>query len=497
MLRRLFNRDRLTSPPKSSATPATLLPTPATRLTQPRRLESETASSTPDGTPPAPPTKRRSRRRRRGPAQTGGASDTPTANGAAPGMTADKQAAETDRPESEPRPPRHRRSAPLTALQPGPLERTQTFGMLSVSEPVRLALNDMGYETPTPIQEQAIPIMLNGRDVVGRAQTGTGKTTAFGIPMIELLDPTRQETQGLVLAPTRELAVQVTGELRNLAAYRGIKVVTLYGGQRIDVQLNALKKTPQIIVGTPGRVQDHMQRGTLRLNAVKIAILDEADQMLDIGFAEDMIRILRATPRSRQTALFSATVPFFIRRMIDRFLRDPVHIGIGQESEAADTIEQLYYEVAEQDKTAGLVEVLRTDLSGEKALIFCRTQVGVDRLARRLRSARIRVEPIHGGMRQSQREAVMRVFRSGELRVLVATNVAARGLDIPEISHVINYDMPGNLEEYIHRIGRTGRIGNVGKAVTFVAEDDFAMLQTIREHVGEVLTKGRLAIYAH
>ncbi|MYD35762.1 MAG: DEAD/DEAH box helicase [Dehalococcoidia bacterium] len=382
-------------------------------------------------------------------------------------------------------------------VQAGPFERDKTFGTVSVSAPIRRALDEMGYEEPTPIQVEAIPVMFEGRDVVGRAQTGTGKTTAFGIPMIELLDPTRREVQGIVLAPTRELAVQVTGELRRLAKHRGIKVVTLYGGQKIDLQLRALRETPQIIVGTPGRVQDHMQRGTLKLNSVRIAVLDEADQMLDIGFAEDMIRILRATPRARQTALFSATVPFFIRRMIERFLRDPVHIGIGEESEAADTIEQVYYEVASQDKMAGLEEVLQTELEGEKVLIFCRTQVGVDRLARRLQRARIRVEPIHGGMRQNQREAVMRAFRSGDLKVLVATNVASRGLDIPEISHVINYDMPGNLEEYIHRIGRTGRIGNAGKAVTFVGEDDFSMLQTIKEHVGDVLTKGRLSLYAY
>ena len=251
---------------------------------------------------------------------------------------------------------RVRAPRPVVDLQAGPLERSHAFGSISVSEPIRLALNDMNYETPTPIQEQAVPAMLEGRDVVGRAQTGTGKTTAFGIPMMEMLDPTSREVQGIVLAPTRELAVQVTGELTRLATHRGIKVVTLYGGQRIDTQFKALEDSPQIVVGTPGRVQDHMQRGTLRLGGVKIAILDEADQMLDIGFAEDMIRILRATPRARQTALFSATVPSFIRRMIERFQRDPVWIGIGKESGAADTIQQLYYEVAQQDKLAGLQE---------------------------------------------------------------------------------------------------------------------------------------------
>ena len=474
MLRKILGRT--SAPPSPTASTLTLPP--------PTRPDISVAPQAPQETrtierPEGAPARRKPRRRRKDrPVQNNGHGEQPSRNGS-----------------SEPR-TRQRKAAPTIDLQAGPFERDKTFGTVTVSEPIRLALDDMGYENPTPIQVEAIPVMLEGRDVVGRAQTGTGKTTAFGIPMVELLDPTRREVQGIVLAPTRELAVQATGELRRLAKHRGLKVVTLYGGQKIEVQLKALQETPQIIVGTPGRVQDHMQRGTLKLNNVRIAILDEADQMLDIGFAEDMIRILRATPRARQTALFSATVPSFIRRMIERFLRDPIHIGIGEESGAADTIEQVYYEVAAQDKLAGLEEVLRTDLEGEKTLIFCRTQVGVDRLTRRLQRARIRVEPIHGGMRQNQREAVMRSFRSGELKVLVATNVASRGLDIPEISHVINYDMPGNLEEYIHRIGRTGRIGNAGKAVTFVGEDDFAMLQTISKHVGDVLAKGRLSLYA-
>ncbi len=476
MLRKILGRT--SAPPSPTASTVTLPPISPSPIDSPMSPSVRTATPTLDRPDGAPARRKPRRRRKDRPAQNNGHGEQPSRNGS-----------------SEPR-ERQRKAAPTIDLQAGPFERDKTFGTVTVSEPIRLALDDMGYEDPTPIQVEAIPVMLEGRDVVGRAQTGTGKTTAFGIPMVELLDPTRREVQGIVLAPTRELAVQVTGELRRLAKHRGLKVVTLYGGQKIEVQLKALQETPQIIVGTPGRVQDHMQRGTLKLNNIRVAILDEADQMLDIGFAEDMIRILRATPRARQTALFSATVPSFIRRMIERFLRDPIHIGIGEESGAADTIEQLYYEVAAQDKLAGLEEVLRTDLDGEKTLIFCRTQVGVDRLARRLQRARIRVEPIHGGMRQNQREAVMRSFRSGELKVLVATNVASRGLDIPEISHVINYDMPGNLEEYIHRIGRTGRIGNAGKAVTFVGEDDFAMLQTISKHVGDVLAKGRLSLYA-
>ena len=365
-----------------------------------------------------------------------------------------------------------------------------------VSEPVSRALMSMGYENPTPIQQDAIPKLLDGSDVVGKAQTGTGKTTAFGIPLVERLDPTVREVQAIVLVPTRELAVQVTEELRQLCHFRGLSVVTLYGGQPIARQMEALKRSAHIIVGTPGRVLDHIGRGTVQLDRVRMAILDEADQMLDIGFADDMVRILRLTPRRRQSALFSATMPPFIRRMINRFLRDPVWIQIGEEIEPAETIHQVYYEVAQQDKFNGLREVFRTELQDEKALIFCRTQIGVDRLARRLQGAGFNAEPIHGGLRQSQRDAVMKGFRAGTLQILVATNVAARGLDIPEISHVINYDMPDNIEEYVHRIGRTGRIGNEGTAVTFASEDDFEMVDGLKKRMGDNLTKGRLSLYA-
>ncbi len=364
-----------------------------------------------------------------------------------------------------------------------------------VSEPISRALGVMGYENPTPIQEDAIPVLFNGKDLVGKAQTGTGKTAAFGIPIVEKLDPTSRDVQAIILVPTRELAVQVTGELRQLARFRGLKCVTLYGGEPIIRQLEALEKGVQIVVGTPGRVLDHINRGTVRLDRVRIAILDEADQMLDIGFAEDMVRILRLTPRERQTALFSATLAPFIRRMINRFLNRPVWIQMGEEIEPASTIRQLYYEVALQDKFAGLKEVLKTELRDEKALVFCRTQIQVDRLSDRLKRDGFDAEPIHGGLHQSQRDAVMNGFRSGRLRILIATNVAARGLDIPEISHVINYDMPGNVEEYVHRVGRTGRIGTEGTAITFAGEGDFEMIDSLKKHLGDDLRKGRLSLY--
>jgi ATP-dependent RNA helicase DeaD len=354
----------------------------------------------------------------------------------------------------------------------------------------------MGYTVPTPIQELAIPALLAGRDVVGKAQTGTGKTAAFGIPMVERLDPAARYTQAIVLEPTRELAVQVAEELRRLSRFRGLRVATIYGGQPIDRQFTALQAGAHIVVGTPGRILDHIGRGTLHLDRVRIAILDEADEMLDIGFADDMVRILGLTPRDRQTALFSATIPPFIRRLVHRFLKEPQWVHLGEESEPPDTIRQVYYEVTEDAKLNGLLELLRTKLRGEKALVFRRTQWGVDKLVDMLQRRGVMVEGIHGGLRQNQRDAVMRTFRAGTLRILAATNVAARGLDIPAVSHVVNYDMPASLDEYVHRIGRTGRIGRDGTAITFVGEGDFPMLDTLQARMGAGLQRETFSFYA-
>jgi ATP-dependent RNA helicase DeaD len=336
--------------------------------------------------------------------------------------------------------------------------------------------------------------MLAGRDVVGQAQTGTGKTAAFGIPLAEWLDPAVQAVQAIVLVPTRELANQVAKELTRICAGSGLAVVAIYGGARMGPQLDALARGAQIVVGTPGRIQDHMQRGTLRLDAVRVAVLDEADEMLDIGFAEDMERILRRTPKERQTALFSATMPPFIRRMIARYMRKPVTISVQPEAATVDTIEQVYYEVSERDKVDALVELLQShDLS--RVLIFRRTQIGVDRLADGLDRRGVSALPIHGGLRQRERDRVMQAFRSGELRVLVATNVAARGLDIRDVSHVVNYDFPQSTEEYIHRIGRTGRAGRAGTAITFVSEWDFDDFDQLCAELGQTPTRGVLALY--
>jgi ATP-dependent RNA helicase DeaD len=352
----------------------------------------------------------------------------------------------------------------------------------------------MGYETPTPIQEAAIPAMLEGRDVVGQAQTGTGKTAAFGIPLVEWLDPTLLAVQAIVLVPTRELANQVARELTRICAGSGLAVAAVYGGARMGPQLEALAKGAQIVVGTPGRIQDHMHRRSLRLDAVRIAVLDEADEMLDIGFAEDMERILRHTPKERQTALFSATMPPFIRRMIARYMRKPVTISVQSEFATVDAIEQIYYEVSERDKVDALTELLEGhDLN--RVLVFRRTQIGVDRLAEALERRGIAALPIHGGLRQRERDRVMQAFRSGSLRVLVATNVAARGLDIKDVSHVVNYDFPQSTEEYIHRIGRTGRAGRAGTAITFVSEWDYDDFEIMCAELGDAPARGVLALY--
>ena len=365
-----------------------------------------------------------------------------------------------------------------------------TFGSLPVEGRVARSLNEMGYTQPTPIQEQVVPLVRGGRDLVGQAQTGTGKTAAFGIPLVEKVDPSVRKLQALVLTPTRELAKQVSGELSRLGKYRGVQPVTVYGGQAMSRQLTALEQGVQVVVATPGRLMDHMSRGTIDLGGVSIVVLDEADQMLDIGFAEDIEYILRYTPRDRQTLLFSATMPGPIRGLARRYLRNPEWVRTGGEAEPVEQVEQVYYEVATEDRTPLLCELMQKAGDVTQGLIFRRTKIGVDRLVADLRRRRLDAEAIHGDMSQGQREAVMGRFRAGRLCILVATNVAARGLDIPAVSHVVNYDMPSNLEEYVHRIGRTARMGRPGTAITFVSEWDFDMLDLIQSHIGEDLQPG-------
>ena len=360
---------------------------------------------------------------------------------------------------------------------------------------VNRAIAEMGYVQPTEIQARVIPLLLEGRDVIGQAQTGTGKTAAFGIPLIEGIDETLPHTQALVLAPTRELAIQIGEELRKIGKHiQGICVATIYGGASYGRQFEDLKAGAQVVVGTPGRVLDHLGRGTLRLNMVDYLVLDEADRMLDMGFLPDVERILRRTPRERQTSLFSATLPTVIRILSRRYVFEPRTVHVQPQQLTVDEVEQVYYEVADRDKLEGLLSLIEVD-PPERAMIFRQTKLGVDRLDNALRRRGLPVAAIHGDMSQRVREEVLRDFREGKLKYLIATDVAARGLDIPEVSHVFNYDIPEDAEVYVHRIGRTARAGRSGCAVLFVGEWDADKLPPIQRLVGDRLERKLLPIY--
>ena len=397
-----------------------------------------------------------------------------------------------ERPASDaPRNRRRREPAP-PPQEPSP--RDLPFGPVLVSAPIKRALDEMRYESPTPIQELVVEPLLNGEDVVGQAQTGTGKTAGFGIPIAELVDAREPFVQALVLVPTRELARQVTDEVAEICRYRGTQVVPVYGGARIGPQITALQNGAQVVVGTPGRVIDLLDRGVLRLDRARMVVLDEADQMLDIGFLPDVRRILRSTPRSRQTALFTATIPTMIKRLIYSYLKEPQTFRVGQESEPVEQVTQRYCEVASRDKLTALLNVLDED---EQTLVFRRTQDDVDWLVRTLGRRRVKAAAIHGGLPQGERNAVMQQFRSGALKLLVSTNLTSRGIDVPTVENVINYDIPESVEEYVHRIGRTARMGREGTALTFVSEWDLDFFDAIKAHVGDDLQPLELGLYKH
>ena len=383
---------------------------------------------------------------------------------------------------------------PREAEDDADLELPEAFAALGISERSLTAVARMGFDEPTPVQSRAIPVLLEGRDVVGIAQTGTGKTLAFGIPMAEGLDAGSGDVQGLVLVPTRELAQQVLGVLSDLARPFDMLAIGLLGGHALEGDFRALEQGPQIVVGTPGRIKDHLRRGTLSLRRVRLAVLDEADQMLDIGFLPDITHILGRTPRSRQTALFSATMPHTVTRLIRRYMENPERIAVASDLETVESIEHVYFEVAQRDKVNGLSELIERELRG-RTLVFSRTKRGVDYVARELQNRGVNVGALHGDLDQRRRDRMVRRFRNGELDILIATNVAARGIDIPEITHVVNYDVPDNAEEYVHRTGRTGRAGREGKAITFASEMDLDRFDVLRETFGDRLRKERLDLY--
>src|SRR5687768_16953310 len=358
-----------------------------------------------------------------------------------------------------------------------------TFADLRLSDAALAAVREVGYESPSPIQEQAIPVLLAGKDVIGQAQTGTGKTAAFGLPMIDFVDPDDPETQALVLTPTRELCIQVTQALRAYSKHKGIDPVAVFGGAPIRTQQAQLKQGAQIVVGTVGRVLDLISRHSLSLLSCRFMVLDEADEMLDLGFLEDVEKIIGYTPGGRQTALFSATMPAEIRALAQRHLYDPVTVQVKAATLTIDTVEQFYVETKAQDKVETLARVLASERP-DQAIVFARTKIRTEQLFRTLRDKGMNVKALHGDMSQGARDGVMIGFKGGRTTILVATDVAARGLDIVDVTHIVNFDVPTSPDVYVHRIGRTGRVGRSGRAITFIEPRQRRDLEAIEKHAG-------------
>jgi len=343
-----------------------------------------------------------------------------------------------------------------------------SFSELSLSNEMQQAIEAMGFVDASPIQAEAIPVLLEGHDVIGQAQTGTGKTAAFGIPLLELLDTNVRETTALVMCPTRELAVQVAMELKKLAKFKkGIVILPVYGGEQIQKQIMALKRTVHVVVGTPGRIMDHMDRGTLNFASLKMVVLDEADEMLNMGFREDIEAILKDSPKDKQTVLFSATMPKPILDLTKRFQKNPKLIKVTKNELTVSSIEQIYYETSNSQKLEVITQLI--DLHNlQLMLVFCNTKRKVDEIVEQFHGLGLKAEAIHGDLRQNQRDNVLAKFRKGQVNILVATDVAARGIDVENVDAVFNYDIPLDPENYVHRIGRTGRAGKTGRAFIFV-----------------------------
>ncbi len=356
------------------------------------------------------------------------------------------------------------------------------FNELNLSKEVQKAISEMGFEEATPIQSKSIPHILDGKDVIGQAQTGTGKTCAFGIPIVEMINPVLSGIQALVLCPTRELAIQSAEEIKKVSKYKkGLRILPIYGGQPIERQISALKQRPQVIIGTPGRIMDHMRRNTLQFTNLKMLILDEADEMLNMGFRDDIDIILQKVPAQKQMILFSATMAKEIMDLTAKYQKDPILIKAVHQELTVPNIEQYYLEVRESTKLDTLSRLI--DANNIKlSLVFCNTKSRVDELASHLQSRGYLAESLHGDMRQAQRDKVMAKFRKGAIDILIATDVAARGIDVDDIEAVFNYDLPNDEEYYVHRIGRTGRAGRTGKAFTFISGREIYKLKDIQRY---------------
>ena len=364
-----------------------------------------------------------------------------------------------------------------------------SFEEFNLDKKLLNAIRDMGFEEPSPIQKEAIPLALEGADVIGQAQTGTGKTAAFGIPIIQNINEKDRHIQALVMSPTRELCIQVADEISKIGHTKRVRVLPVYGGQPIDRQIRSLKNGVQVVIGTPGRLLDHIRRGTINLDSVRFLVLDEADEMLDMGFVDDMEDIIKNVPIERQTMLFSATMPRPILSISKKYMRAPKLVAIHKEIVTAPTIDQYYYET--KDKVDGLCRILDTT-DDCKMIIFCRTKKGVDELVIALATRGYEAEGLHGDLSQNQRDRVMKKFRENQVDILVATDVAARGLDIDNITHVVNFDVPQDSESYVHRIGRTGRAGNTGVALTFITPREFRQLKLIERSIKTKIIRGTL-----
>jgi ATP-dependent RNA helicase DeaD len=365
------------------------------------------------------------------------------------------------------------------------------FSELGLSAEILKAIDKLGFEQAAPIQASAIPILMAGGDVVGQSQTGSGKTAAFAIPAIEKVDPKQRAVQVLILCPTRELAIQVSEEVHKLALYKnGLHALPIYGGQSYERQLMGLRHGANIVIGTPGRVMDHMRRGTLKLGAVKMAVLDEVDVMLNMGFREDIETILQDAPLERQTVFFSATIPRPIQQLIEKYSRNPQQVRIEQKALTVPTVDQIYYEVARDYKIELLTRLI--DIHDLKlGIIFCNTKRMVDDLVEHLNAQGYSADRLHGDMNQAQRDRVMNKFRKSGLEFLVATDVAARGIDVDDVQVVFNYDLPYDVEDYLHRIGRTGRAGRSGRAISFVAGREVFQIQNIERFTKVRIQRGK------
>ncbi|MFP7297493.1 DEAD/DEAH box helicase [Neobacillus niacini] len=363
------------------------------------------------------------------------------------------------------------------------------FKSLGISESTVNKLKEFGVAKPTPIQEKAIPFVMNGKDVIAQAQTGTGKTFAFILPILEKIDPLASHVQVLIVTPTRELALQITEEFVKLTNnIDGVDVLAVYGGQDVDKQLKKLKKNVQVVVGTPGRLLDHIRRGTVHLSEVSFLVLDEADQMLHIGFLNEVEDIIRETPKTRQTMLFSATMPEEIRSLANKHMRKPEYIQVEKTQGPAANVKLIAIHTTDRAKQATLIQLVETHRP-YLAVIFCRTKRRVSKLYEVLKSHKFLCDELHGDLSQSKREQVMKRFRDGEIQLLIATDVAARGLDVEGVTHVFNYDIPQEAESFIHRIGRTGRAGTKGLAITFYSSDDRKTLDMIEKELNIIIQK--------